>query len=661
MSFLQPWMLVALPIAALPVIIHLINQRRYQTLPWAAMMFLLAANQMSRGYARLRQWLILGLRVVAIAALLFVISRPLAGGWLGAATGDRAETTLILLDRSPSMQQMGVGTAMSKLETGQRQVRDTLRMLGGGRVVLIDSGQVRPRELDSVDALVDMPEAGPADNSADIPAMLQEATDYLDANEIGRADIWLVSDLRTSDWQPESGRWAALRETLLQRPQTTRFRLLAYPEVQTENRAIAVTGVKYERAERQKRILLSLEISGGSVDEPDRIIPVQVEIEGSRIEVPVHSTGGRAVLRDYPLPLDDTVDSGWGRVSLPADANLADNVAFFAFEPPVPRVTVLFCEDDTVRLPLRLAAEIPSEPSAQHRVLQTQRGLLQTVPWEEVGLLLWQGVMPAGGDLQAVEAFLAAGGQAMFFPSRSSDTGQLQTMRFGDWQGAVADQGVSRWRGDQGLLAGTLAGGSLPVGELQIKRFTALEGAATTLARLSGDVSLLLRHHPTGDHAGTVYFWATTPHPEDSSLGTDGIVLYVAIQRALAAGAAALQSTADQVAGSRLAERWSPIVIGDQRPHSEPGYHAGVFQDGEHLLTIRRATAEDQLQVVADDQLQGLFRGLDFTRIDDRAGNYASLIHEVWRLFLILMVLAMLGEAWLCLPQARGSKAGGRS
>ena len=54
MSFLQPWLLAALPLIALPIIIHLINQRRFQTIPWAAMMFLLAAQRMARGYSRLR-------------------------------------------------------------------------------------------------------------------------------------------------------------------------------------------------------------------------------------------------------------------------------------------------------------------------------------------------------------------------------------------------------------------------------------------------------------------------------------------------------------------------------------------------------------------------------------------------------------------------------
>lgn len=51
MSFLQPWLLAALPLIALPIIIHLINQRRFQTVQWGAMMFLLAAQRMARGYS----------------------------------------------------------------------------------------------------------------------------------------------------------------------------------------------------------------------------------------------------------------------------------------------------------------------------------------------------------------------------------------------------------------------------------------------------------------------------------------------------------------------------------------------------------------------------------------------------------------------------------
>src|SRR5207244_9233782 len=138
MTFLQPLLLAGLPLIALPIIIHLINQRRYQTVRWAAMMFLLAANRMSRGYARLRQMLILLFRMLVVAGLIFAVSRPLASGWLGRTAGGRADTTIILLDRSPSMRQQGGGTVVSKLDAGRQQLARTFAFFGSNRWVLIE-------------------------------------------------------------------------------------------------------------------------------------------------------------------------------------------------------------------------------------------------------------------------------------------------------------------------------------------------------------------------------------------------------------------------------------------------------------------------------------------------------------------------------------------
>src|SRR3954463_10702552 len=113
MTFLVPSLLIALPLALLPVIIHLIHLYRRRQVKWAAMMFLLAAQRMNKGLSRLRQILILALRVLAVAAIIFVITRPLAGGWLG-LTGGAPDTVLVLLDRSASMDQTNPATGLSK-------------------------------------------------------------------------------------------------------------------------------------------------------------------------------------------------------------------------------------------------------------------------------------------------------------------------------------------------------------------------------------------------------------------------------------------------------------------------------------------------------------------------------------------------------------------
>jgi hypothetical protein len=69
------------------------------------------------------------------------------------------------------------------------------------------------------------------------------------------------------------------------------------------------------------------------------------------------------------------------------------------------------------------------------------------------------------------------------------------------------------------------------------------------------------------------------------------------------------------------------------------------------MLAVNRPLAEDDTRIVPDAAVSELFRGLDFTRVDDRPGNASSLIEEIWRAFLVLMLVAMVLEAALCLPR----------
>jgi hypothetical protein len=74
---------------------------------------------------------------------------------------------------------------------------------------------------------------------------------------------------------------------------------------------------------------------------------------------------------------------------------------------------------------------------------------------------------------------------------------------------------------------------------------------------------------------------------------------------------------------------------------------------GEKLLAVNRSTAEDQAAVLTDDRVAELFKGLNFVRVDDRAGSLAGLIQEIWRPCLVVMMISLLVEAGLCLPRRR--------
>ena len=61
-----PTLGVGIGAVAIPVIIHLINRRRYKIVPWAAMKFLLAAQKQTRKRMRIEQLLLLFVRMMIL-------------------------------------------------------------------------------------------------------------------------------------------------------------------------------------------------------------------------------------------------------------------------------------------------------------------------------------------------------------------------------------------------------------------------------------------------------------------------------------------------------------------------------------------------------------------------------------------------------------------
>ena len=658
MSFLQPWLLYGLPIIALPIIIHLINQRRFQTIQWAAMMFLLAAHRMARGYSRLRQWLILLFRTLAVAGLLFAISRPLASGWLGLAGGTRADTTIILLDRSPSMQQSGAGTGDSKLETGRKQLVQALETLGSGRWVLIDSTSHAPHELESPRALLNLPSAGPASAPADLPMMLQAAHDYIRGNRAGRTEIWICSDLRENDWTAESGRWSTLRDAFLELPQGVRFHLLAYPQVAPANLAIRVTDVRRQATTDGAELLVSLRVSRPAAgdekaaSEEKSSLPVQFEIDGARSVMNVELTGPYIDFKEHRIPIEKSRERGWGRVSIPTDTNPADDDFYFAFDNPPPRRTIIVSEDAQAERPLQLAAGIAPDPALQCSAEVVGVEQLATVEWDQVSLVLWQASLPTGTAADLIKSFVDRGGQAVFLPPRNPGSEELFGMRWKAWVTGNELFPVESWRSDEDVLARTLSGAALPVGQLEVRQYCGLSGDATQLATLPGGAPLLARV-PT--QHGAVYFWTTTPSPRDSSLATSGVVLYAFVQRAVASGAAILSKARQLDAGEPGAEdstTWSRLSDGDLSLSTEAPFQHGAYSSGDRLLAVNRPQAEDSAKVLSDTRVAELFRGLNFVRVNDQAGSLSALIQEIWRVFLVTMLIALVLEAVLCMPKA---------
>ncbi len=386
------------------------------------------------------------------------------------------------------------------------------------------------------------PNTAGASASADVPAMLQAAYDYLQQNRAGRTEIWICSDLRANDWNAASGRWQALRDAFTQFKAGVRFHLLAYPQPDPGNLSIRITGLHRQATSNGAELLISLHLARISAAAPDEAflptapsdnakhtIPLTFEIDGARSELSIDMTGDQFDLKDHPLPLQSDHPRGWGRVSIPADLNPADNDCYFAYDVPSPRHTLIVADDAQAVRPLQVAVEVSTDEANESKAEVVTPGNLTDVQWENIGLLLWQSQLPQGDSVDAVRSFLDRGGQAIFFPPANPDETQFIGLQWQAWESPEEEISVESWRGDQDLLAATGSGAALPVGDLHVRRFCRLNGPSTPLATLHGGAPLLAR--VTTDHGG-LYFCTTTVAPADSSLATDGVVLFVALQRA---------------------------------------------------------------------------------------------------------------------------------
>ena len=670
MGFLQPFALIALPLIAVPILIHLINQYRHRTIPWAAMMFLMRAKRMSKGMARLRHFLILLMRVLAVAALIFVVSRPLSGGWLGSIGMSKPDATLILLDRSVSMEMQDLQTGQSKRSAALQKLAELLEQGDyGTHLILIDSASGQLQEVDSPKAILDIPIAGPSATSADIPGMLASTLAYLNANASGRVDVWICSDLNENDWDVESGRWQAIREEFAQLEGVHHF-LLADADLPSSNLSVRVENVqRWERGNDAELVLDVIVRSKGNRGTMRQEVPIEFEVNNVRSVVEVELDQQGASLKGHRIPIDTKLRSGWGSVGLPGDANPLDNRFFFVFSESPVRRAVVVSDDVKNGEAFRRALAIPIAPRLQHQIdvisvdSASEGTSLNRLAgqWENTGLLIWQAALPRGAVAAQIAQFVDTGRVVMFFPPGSPKGNQNADERlfgshWGDWKTPGGQQifSTSWWRGDTDLLAHVERGDALPLNELRTYQYRSFESPGTPLARFNDDAPLLSR---VATDRGAVYFCSTLPTAQFSSLEREGVIFYVILQRALGWGCQALSVASQRDAGPDVlkdASAWELVAPTDNSPLlSQRGLHAGVYRDGAYWTAVNRSQIEDSATAVPVETVDALFDGLSYRRVDVDVSDTSALTSELWRIFLIAMIVALLAEAALSLPGKR--------
>ncbi|MDX1531509.1 MAG: BatA and WFA domain-containing protein, partial [Rhodothermales bacterium] len=104
MTFLNPLVLLGLAAAAIPILIHLFNFRKPRRVDFSSLEFLQELQKSTMRRVRIKQWLLLALRTLAIACLVLAFARPtIESRWAGVFGGRVATSAALVVDNSLSM------------------------------------------------------------------------------------------------------------------------------------------------------------------------------------------------------------------------------------------------------------------------------------------------------------------------------------------------------------------------------------------------------------------------------------------------------------------------------------------------------------------------------------------------------------------------------
>jgi hypothetical protein len=209
-SFLSAAFLLALPLVAVPVAIHLYRGRQRDVILWGAMQFLAAAVTKGRRMERLEELLLMALRFAAVAALVLALARPMVqSSWLGHTTDREA---ILVLDNSLSMSREVDGqTAMDRLKEQALDVIDSLGATEGVQILLAAGGEWLTAEAVPADGSgrqrlrETIENLQPTLGAADLLASLQAAMHLQSENDITGRRIVVFTDDQAGSWHIDAG------------------------------------------------------------------------------------------------------------------------------------------------------------------------------------------------------------------------------------------------------------------------------------------------------------------------------------------------------------------------------------------------------------------------------------------------------------------------
>jgi hypothetical protein len=282
MSFLSPAFLWALPLLAIPVLIHLFGKRKREVLRWGAMQFLLGSTTPKRRLMRLRDLILMLLRVAVVLIIVGALAQPMISSNRLGATGPR--DVILVLDNS-----MSTGRRIGNETIFERELAETSRLLKqlnpGDKVrILLTSPRpawftssaisAEPSRMGSL--IAQLQELRPNDGATDMLEVFQRALTAQPAGKDLTRFLTIVTDAQTYDWHADApGQWVSTK-TLASKLSPPVFTRIISVDAPAAIRNLSIQKLSADRTAlgigQPTTFIASIKNNGTSVSEPSSLL-----------------------------------------------------------------------------------------------------------------------------------------------------------------------------------------------------------------------------------------------------------------------------------------------------------------------------------------------------------------------------------------------------
>lgn len=676
----------------MPLFLHLFNLRQPRTVDFSSLAFVKEVQESAVQRVRIKEWLLLALRMLAIASLVLAFAQPtLTAGIAGLDSSVRTAYGLVMdnsLSMSGDSRQGGTG-----LDRAQARGRDVIRTVEDGDEIVVwptaRGGEGEPTlgtNVGVAEQALSTLEARAGGTSLGRAAI--EAAQLVDESDAGRKVVYLVSDLQQS----------ALGDSVaVTVPDDVGIHLLPIDRRELANVAITDVTVRSRITEVGEPVQLEATlINYGSSPISDHV--ASVYLKGERVA---------QATSDLEPGLETTVsftitpqERGWlrGRVQTGADEFPADDEHHFTLHvPEVRRVLVVRGEaQDTRYVDLALSSEMVSE-GVSFRTTSIQEEALPSTDLGTHDVVLLVGPRSlSSGAVESLVRYVDRGGGVFLFPSDRAQPATynpfLQKVGAGTIRGTSGSAdtrqpiaSVERVDLEHPLFEGVFRQEGQSDAEVErpdISRTMNLQPSGTsghTLIELSNGVPFL---HEVRHGNGGMLWMAVAPTPEWSDLPVRGLfvpLLYRSVYYLSAGASAAGEQLVAGQPGDVHVTGWGPgttlrlvgpngtervpeqrslfgaILLEVGRSLHDPGiYDVRADEDLVRRVAVNVDPAESDLRTSTPDSAAAILQRTLGTSVSTLAGPEQADVTatidaqragtEVWSVFLLLALLFLVAE-----------------